>query len=139
MPKGAIGVARMSNFPHRASHAESDECIGDILIKFKVSSACSTKSSQSESGQLGSTVAKVAIKWSFQVPIALSALFVRCCETGVSSNWVGVDASQFFVSLAHSLSMRIISGGTPRAVKNFIAFCNAASKSGPLRLLATST
>ena len=62
MPNGAIGVARMSNLPHKAFHADNDECIGDILIKFNASSACSTKSSQSESGQLGSRVARVAIK-----------------------------------------------------------------------------
>ncbi len=54
---GAIGVARMSNLPHRASRADSDECIGEILIKFNVSFACSTKSSQNDSGQLGTNVA----------------------------------------------------------------------------------
>ena len=118
----------MSNLPHNASHADNDECIGDILIKFNVSSACSTKSSHNKSGQLGSRVARVAIKWSFQVAIARSALLVRCCETGVISNCVCIVASQLLVSLAHSLSIRIISGGAPRSAKNFTARCSAASK-----------
>ena len=68
----------------------------DIRIRFSVSLACSTKSSQSESGQL----ANVAMKWSFQVPIALSALLVRCVATGVSSNLIGVVASQLLVTSA---------------------------------------
>ena len=62
MPNGAIGVARMSNLPHRASHADSDECIGDILIKFNVSSACS------------------ACKW----PYAVATAFGGCRRTLVA-------------------------------------------------------
>ena len=110
---GAIGVARMSNFPQSASHADKERCIGDIRIRFSVSSACSTKSSQSESGQLGSTVANVAMKWSFHVPIALSALLVLCVAAGVSSNLIGVVANQPLVTAAHSLSIRIKLGEAP--------------------------
>ncbi len=104
--RGAIGVAKISNGPHSTLHADNDGWTGKTRMQLSVNSACSTKSSQNDRGQSGSVVTSVAMKWSFHVLKACSALFIPLVQRIMNSSIHKVTGfSPSIIFFGHSLDL----------------------------------
>lgn len=77
VPSGASGVLFQSNVPDNSACADFSLLRREKRSMLSVSSTCGRNSSHSWMGHVGSSVARLAMKWSLNVAMARSAALAR--------------------------------------------------------------